>query len=658
MKPLLALLMLAGSLAAQQAEPKPAEPKKEAQPAAAEAAKPAEESKPAEEAKAEPEKPFRGDVELGVRWNQGISGNLDAYRSIVNLGEGLRLMNWDMRFDADKKHLKQARFSGAGWGGDPASWLRAGFGDDRWYRVGIDHRTTAYFNALPSFANPLLERGIFFSQRSFDIQRRFTEAELTLLPASRLIPYFTYTRDRGFGRGVTSFVEDANEYPVLNYLRDQTDIYRGGVRVERRKAHVTLEQGGIAFKDDQRTENNSRITGNRTTPFLGEQLFLNNLLQAYGIRGTSIFTRALGTAQPVSWLDLSGSFQFSQPRNDVSYSEAATGRFVDLDSLLFFNGQTSRITGAAKQPHLTANAGLELRPQHSVRVLQSWTTDRLHNAGSVSDTPFANRLEWNYSQQQTELIVEPVARLTLRGGYRYVWGNGLSRASFLGLQPFERGELKRNVGLAGAGYRITDKLSIHSDIEIARSSQVMFRTSLTDYERIRLRGRQVLTKSLRIYGTFQYLNNSNPPSMNRFEFRNMQESLGLEFMPGSGQGLQMIGEYSRSTIRSDLFFLLPQDLTQRNDSFYRENAHTVTGLVNVPLPVGWTWHPRLTAGGSMFLSNGSRPTKFYQPMTRVTFPIYKRCALLAEYRWYGVSQPFYRFEGFRSHQGIVGLRIE
>ncbi|MDX1978676.1 MAG: hypothetical protein SFV51_00305 [Bryobacteraceae bacterium] len=621
--------------------------------------KPAE-AKPAEAGPTQPkavEQPVRGEFEIGVRFNSDVRGDLNTYRSIVNLGEGVRLLRWDTWLDAKKKWLKQAHFYGGGWGGDPSAWLRLSAEDGKWYRFNADHRTTAYFNALPSFANPLLERGILANQRSYDTRRRFTEFEVALLPASPLIPYFSYTRDRGFGRGVTNFVADANEYPVLNNLNDRTNVYRGGVRVERRRLHLTLEQGGIQFRDDQNTEAGPAAQpGNRTAPIFGEQLVLRDLRQAYGIEGSSVFSRGLVTAQPAGWLDINGAFQFSQPRNDITYTQTAAGRFIDLDSLLFLNTQNARLLGAAKQPHLTANLGLEIRPEGRLRVLQSWTTDRLHNASSVSETPFSDRLEWNYNQQQTEVLVEPVARLTLRGGYRYVWGDGRARASFLGNAPFERGELRRHGALMGAGYRMTDRFSLYSDVEIVRSDRVLFRTSLTDYEKVRVRGRHALTGSLRLYGSLQYLNNETPPELNRFEFRSMQEAMGLEWMPGSGQGVQVIGEYARSTIRSDLLYLAPQTLGSER-SFYRENAHTVTGLVTVPLALGWTWQARLSAGGSMFVSSGSRPTDFYQPVARVTLPLGKRCSVLAEYRWYGVSQTFYTFEGFRSHQGIIGLRI-
>ncbi|MFN7936011.1 MAG: hypothetical protein U0R19_21960 [Bryobacteraceae bacterium] len=657
MKPALLALLIAGVLCAQD---KPAQDKPAPQEAAKEAPKEEAKTEAKAEAKTEAapdaaaiERMFEIDLEVGARWQQNVLGNRDTYRSVVNLGEGVRIMNWDARFHKD---AWSATSRGAGWGGDPSEWLNFQLERQKYFRFNADHRNTAYFNSLPSFANPLLDRGIYASQRAFDTNRRLTDLQVDFLPGAKLIPFFGFMRDRGFGRGTSNFVADSNEYPVLTNLNDRTNLYRGGVRVELKRLHATLEQGGIQFNDDQNLVNASRITGNRPNPLFGQSLFLNNLLQAYQVDGSSIYTKALMTAQPVGWLDVSGAFQYSRPRSDVNYRQENDGRFVDLDSLLFFNTQSIRLVSAARQPHTTGNLGLELRPFSSIRLMSSYVTDRLQSEPSFSNTPLAERLEWNYNQHQTEAIVEPTHRITLRGGYRYVWGDGLSRSGQLSLTPTERTELKRHVALGGAGFRATDKASLNADVEIARSDRVMFRTSLTDYERIRMRGRYQLLTSLRLYGTVQILNNSNPPSFNRFEFKSHQTALGLQWMPSGGNTIQMTGEYSRAAVKSEMDYLIPQVL-QSALSQYRENTHTITGLVQWRIAAGWTWHPTLSAGGSLYLTSGTRPTDYYQPVVRLNTPVVSHLDLFAEYRYYGLTQQIYHFEGFRTHQGAVGVRI-
>src|SRR5262249_14456713 len=137
--------------------------------------------------------------------------------------------------------------------------------------------------------------------------------------------------------------------------------------------------------------------------------------------------------------------------------------------------------------------------------------------------------------------------------------------------------LRRHSALAGAGLRMTDKLSLNLDSEITRSDRVIFRTSLTDYERIRLRGRYQVATGFELYGSFQYLNNSNPAGFDRYEFKSQQSALGLHWTPRGGKTMQVIGEYGRSAVRSDLTYLTPQLLSPQR-SLYVENAHTVTGM--------------------------------------------------------------------------------
>src|SRR5581483_2506279 len=177
--------------------------------------------------------------------------------------------------------------------------------------------------------------------------------------------------------------------------------YRGGVRVEMSKYHVTLEQGGVDFGESQTVTNSTRTTGNLTTPFLGQTLCLGNLLQQYRISGSSIFSKVLATARPASWVDLYGQFLFSQPKNDINYNASATGNFVNVSTLVFSNSMLNALTATAKQPHTTASAGAEIRPLRRLRIIESWTTNRLHDTSSTTSLPLTSQLlVWNYSQEE------------------------------------------------------------------------------------------------------------------------------------------------------------------------------------------------------------------------------------------------------------------
>jgi hypothetical protein len=93
---------------------------------------------------------------------------------------------------------------GYNWGDDPYSTFHLTIGKQQLYRFEADYRNIAYFNSLPSFANPLLARGVFLSERSFDVRRRLSSFTLDLLPGRRFIPYLAYDRSSESGDGVTT----------------------------------------------------------------------------------------------------------------------------------------------------------------------------------------------------------------------------------------------------------------------------------------------------------------------------------------------------------------------------------------------------------------------------------------------------------------------
>ncbi|HYP09324.1 MAG TPA: hypothetical protein VER03_24075 [Bryobacteraceae bacterium] len=604
------------------------------------------------------EPPFHSSVEIGYRWLGQMHGSFNTYRSVVNLGEGPRLLNFDFSMAPSHKWIDSFEVRAANWGGDPYNTATLRAVKQGAYRLNVDYRNIQYFNALPTFANPFLETGVLQSQRTFDTVRRYSDVELELLPNRRFQPFVGYTHTSGSGLGVTPYVLSFNEYPVSTDLRDRTDTVRGGVRIETSRAHVTLEQGGYNFSDDQRVFTTDRNVGNRTTPFSGQTLVLNNVEQLYDITGKAMYSKVHATANPTSWFDLYGQFLFVQPKIETNLNESAQGLFAQNPPLQFFPSRTFLFAATAKQPHTRAGAGFELRPFRRLRILDSWVTDRLHTASSL------DRLDYNYSHHQIEALVEVTDRLTLRGGHRIVWGDSRTRTPELAAVPgLESSELKRQTALMGVAYRAAQKLTFNVDAEIASGDSAYFRTSLLNYQRVRIRSRYQVRPSLTLSYAGSLLNNDNPdarrnaPGLDDYDAVSIDNSLTLVFAPDNGKRIRVIGEYGRLSWRSDILYLVPQTLTPER-SLYRENGHSGTLLVDAGLPFrGTKWSPRFSAGGSLYKSSGSRPTHYYQPMARVSAPIARHMDWNAEWRWWAMNEPFYRFENFRNHQMTFSVRI-
>ena len=614
-----------------------------------------------------------GSFDFGYRWVGDVRGSLPTYRSIVNLGDGPKLTGLDFTI-TDPKHRLFDRIDARAnaWGGDPYNTAHIDVNKRGVYELRGDYRNMAYFNALPSFANPLAPRG--FDERAFDMRRRSGYMDLELFPGKHILPYLVFERNSGYGHGVETWVQDSNNsFAVPMLLRDSTNNYRGGVRLEYNRWHVTLEQGGTTYKDDDQASANGANFGDRTTPILGGTLVLNTLTQTYGVRGSSVYTKVLATASPFSWLDLNGQFLYSEPKTDARYFDTATGNFALLSSLLLYSGQYNIGASSSNAKHTLVSAGAEIRPFKRLKIIDSFSTNRYNEtgAGALTEqillTPGATfpalvsalstQQAVTNNRQQVEAILDVTKKITLRGGYRYEWGDATVRAGTLDQSgSLALGALKRNVGLAGATIRPWQKLSLNVDYEGASTDQNYFRTSLYNYQKVRARAKYQASASLWFQANFGLLDNQNPTAGIQYDFRSRDNSLAAFWTPGGGKRISVMAEYDRSTLYSHIDFLLLPFFAP-TVSNYKENAHTATSTIDIVLPKVAGIAPKLSAGGSLFISSGSRASRYYQPLGRLSLPLQKHVQWNTEWRWYGFGEQLYLYEGFRAHIFMTGLRL-
>ncbi len=512
---------------------------------------------------------FTGSLDLGYRWLIGNSGNFPEYRSVVNLGQGLVLNGVDFTIVDPKKRLfDKLDASADGWGGEPYEAAHLNARKQGVYDFLFDLRDIALFDAVPSYANPIAPGG--FNEQSFDTRRRTMSIGLDLRPGKRITPYFVYERHSGYGHGVDEWVQDSNdEFAVPILLRDSTNNYRGGVRFEFNHFHVTLEQGGTTYKDDDQSDFSGTNLGDRTSSIFGQTLSLTSLQQSYGITGKSLYSKGLMTAHPFSWLDIYGQFLYSDPKTTVNFNETAAGNFLSMSQLLFYSSQQTIGTGAANQPHTTGTVGFEIRPLRHMRIIQNWMTDRYHDAayGMLTIAPTTatggginsfNPLQTvNYNQEQVDILYDVSAKLTLRAGYRYVWGDATTDATPF-LNPagtLEQGQLKRNIGLAGINFRLSEKLSFNLDYEGGDSDSIYFRDSLNNYHKGQARAKYRLLPSLTFQATASLLKNTNPAPSIQYNLLARDTSLALFWTPKGGKRVTLTGQYDRGTMHSTIDYL-------------------------------------------------------------------------------------------------------
>ncbi len=583
------------------------------------------------------QEPLEMSSDIGYRSLWGQRGSFNTYRSVVNLGEGPRLLQFQGKMG------KALRIEGANWG-DPLNTFQLNSEKTAIYRLNFQYRNIAYFNALPSFASPQLARlgteAYTTNQNSMDTRQRFWSMDLDLLPGKRFQPFFGIAQNSGIGFGVSPIVLDENSYAGASRIDNSYTVFRGGVRWEKDWLHLNLEQGGATYSDSSSLANTDRNTGNRENPLLGRQLFLDRYERLYALTGEQIYSSAQISVSPLSWFDFNAEYYFSQPKTQVQFNESAAGTIFLLDALRFVNGQQSFATGFASQPRTNAGFGMEVRPFSRLRVVQSWRTERMHNAGFVSPFLQNDRLIWRDNEQRLEAFYDLNKWLTVFGGHRYLWGD----ARIQGVDA-SSGALRRHSGLGGAVIRPFSKLTVNAETEVGRGTQNYFRTSLQNFEQVKVRARYQISERWHLASRFARLDNAN----DTLAFRSQQANVSLQW---TTKRATVISDYTRSGIFSDINFLDPV-LYRFERSLYRDNAHSGTLAIDLQLPRKTS----LTAGGSFFRSTGSRPTRFYQPLMRLLVPVTGRAALLAEWRHYSMGQPLYTFESFGVQQFTVGLRL-
>lgn len=634
-------------------------------------------SAPADQASPVPsgEPALTGWVDLGYVWVPGVGGSYDAYRSIIDVHEGPKLLGTEFTL-TDPKHrwFDTIQVRATTWGAEPAESAHLEAKKADIYDFNADFRDFAYYNFLPSFADPLLGQGVMLDEQSFDERRKIASLSLDVLPGNWWSPYLGWDHDSNSGTGASVFVTNANEYPVPNTLQDSTDLYRGGIRFQKRRFQVTLEEGGTVFKSGQtlyQTPGTVNL-GNSSTPLFGQMLNLTDLMAGYGITGSSAYSKALLTANPTSWLDIYGQFLFSQPNTNVNYQQANAGNLYLQSQVLFYSGEQEILTAAAEQPHTTASLGAEIRPFQHVRIVENWTTDRLHDSGSSSalDTLLlapnatlplasliASTLASNYNQEALDIFFDPSPKVTFRGGYRYVWGDG--SYAFLpteDLASMDQQQLRQNVGVGSITYRPAQKISVTAEAEAASSSGVYFRTSLYNYQKVRGQVHYQPLPTLSVSGDFTLLNNQNPLAGTTYEYTSHLETISLYWAPRASKVFDFQGSYTRTDLKSNIGYLEPQDLAPAL-SIYRDEGHTATALLDLNWPHGKRFAPKLAAGGSMFVSYGSRPSSYYQPEVKLWVPLGSHVSWFSEWAYYGYGEAFYLYEGFRAHLITTGVRI-
>ena len=167
-------------------------------------------------------------------------------------------------------------------------------------------------------------------------------------------------------------------------------------------------------------------------------------------------------------------------------------------------------------------------------ALQNLTTA----SGPLSTTSLLNgALVSNSNQAGTDVYVDLTPKITVRAGYRYVWGNASDVIlPIAGLVTgLEQGKIRRSVWIAGLAWRPVQNAWVNIDFEDGSSGSTYFRTSLYNYQKANARGRYRLSPAFSLSASASVLNNQNPSPGIHYDYLAHQESASFQFTPSGAK---------------------------------------------------------------------------------------------------------------------------
>jgi hypothetical protein len=603
--------------------------------------------------------PYTGhsDVEIGYRWVSDTAGNRDMYRSLVNLGEGPKLLHSSISMRADygtARLFDSLNLSLDSWGGEPYSSLRLDFGKTGSYEFRADYRHMNYFNFVPTWADPLLAAGTVFNQHSLDVSYRTIDVQLKLFPTHKVQPYVAYSRNTGYGPGFTTYSLTGNEFLLNQQWHYAADEYRGGVQFSLPRLVLTLEQGYRFLKNDTGVTEDGEPQGNNPVPFIGNPIVLNTLDRGYHDRTTLPVTKALLRFTPFEKLTITGRYIYTMSDLESNLAEIDTGSFVSLENRLVYTASSNAFNSRSKQPNHNGSFLVEFSPSSRLTVLEDFSTRNFHitgdallasiffNASSLAG-PFGGKsdvhitdlqgslLAFDQLHNQAEVEYDLGRGFQVRGGYRFAHAETTLESSDNGDTESQTASYSRHTGIVGVGFTRGRWLTLGLDYENNSTNHALMRTDLLDYDQFKFDWSLRPLKNVSLNGRVAFLRNSNDQSDIDLKSHNRDYTVAINYEPSERFMLSL--DYTRTNILSDIAILLPQTL-QLDRSLFDERGNGIGGAMSVGIYRGI----KVALGYRGILNLGSYPLNYHQPYASLTIPLWNHLAFKHSWQYFGYHE--------------------
>jgi hypothetical protein len=623
----------------------------------------------------------RNSFETGWRWNT-VDGNRDRYRSDVNFGNGIRLLQGNFSLhardvakpgDGWTAVLDELTLSTQGLGNDPYQMSSLRLGKRRLYRYTMLWRSSEYFNPAIGFAPGLRLR---------DTTRTLQDHDFTLFPGQRFSFFGGYSRNRQDGMALASTQAFDTTFANFGWLEDvnrQQQEYRLGSDLRLRGLRLILTHGQEFFRETPGVQA-IRFAGQ---PALPEGVVVRDFRQAAPWDGTTPFWRAALFAEKSRLVAVNARFTYSSGRRGFLFDESILGSLRTQEQ----NRQTI-VSGNASRPVATGALTFSFFPNDRIQVVN-------HSAFHHSRMNGDNRLrqldggslfftERNFQflgirniTNQTTGDVRLSKWLAVQSSYQLA-ERRVRSIEQLPDDPKATGqqlnEQSNRLQAGTLGMRLTGGgLTAIFDAELGRNDRPFTPLSERNYHTLGARGFWK-RGTLRIDAQARTNYNFNSTSLFRHSSFGRTWQANASWTPNAR--LAVDGGYQKLHLDTftGLAYFVNFELVEGNASRYISNIHAShLGLRLSPhrrfdLYAGLNYTrdtgdgrnspygDRLFVPIDGFQVAQTLPLRFFSPMARLSWQWREKLRWNVAWQHYGYEEQFIRIRDYRAHTGYVGLQ--
>jgi hypothetical protein len=597
-----------------------------------------------------------------------VSGNEDAYRSQVNYGNGLRLLDSSFAAyskDGKSRWLDRLTINAQGLGNDPYESARL-HAESHWYDYDLRWRLSDYFNPGIGFAADLHSR---------DTRRMSQDHDIVIFPRGRFRILGGYSRYTQTGAALTTnALQGFTDTPLFQDIRRLDNEYRLGFEWVSEGTRISILRSWENFGEISPASN--------IAPGAGAQAGGANAFQSSEpYRATTAGWRLLAVHEFGKRVSLNGRLAYAGTRGRVYLDESLYGTPSPGQPIY-----QVAVEGNATRPVTTAALNLILTPIERLTITNQISYDQTRMNGNgvyeeLSNSTLAfQQLDFQFiglrrMGDQMDAVFRLLPWFDVTGGYHVNTRDIHSERNPLpdGTQQTQRDDQSntQQAGVAGLRFHFVKRVSLLLDAEKGTNNNPVYPISDKSYHA--LNGRlQYKSKTWRLAASLRDSHNNNQTELSAFSARARVATAEASWTPR--EWLSVDAAYSKLHLATagGLAYFINDTLLPGNSSFYRSNLHS--GNIWLRLNAGRyatirlgysrvqdTGDGRQLPGAGIGLANGAFtaaqtfPLTYYSPQFQLSVPFSTRLRWNAGWQMYSYSEVFASIRNYRAQTGYTSL---